>query len=33
MNPNGWNRVAVVSTGDARFFSPAVGVFAWTRIK
>jgi|TARA_B110000003_G_scaffold12430_1_gene12463 hypothetical protein len=28
LNPNGWNRVAVVSTGDARFFSPAVGVFA-----
>ena len=33
LNPNGWNRVARVSTVAARGFSPAVGVFVFSRLK
>ena len=33
LNPNGWNRVARVSTFVVRGFSPAVGVFVFSRLK
>ena len=33
LNPNGWNRVAGVSTFVVRGFSPAVGVFVFSRLK